>query len=218
MKKIFLEWLDVQVADALLARRFSEGPYEQALAGGKLLRCLALPPEVLREVRLALQELFAFPGSVGAAEAALESRIDELEEAWAALRRRFPGGEAEEVRVESLEEAEFPAPGGDVDTPTAIVSLLLLRDDVDALLDAVALGWLSPRAGERERLNLLRLSVSSSARAFDERIAPYLAELRGELVGVTIPQELLDRVWAFGNPWWLELVDPELAKKPSSGA
>jgi hypothetical protein len=214
------EWLDVQAANALLARRFSEGPYEQALAGGKLLRCLALPPEQLREVRLALQELFARPGTVGAVEAALESCLDELEEAWAALRRRFPDGDAEETGADSLEEAEFEAPGIEADTATFIVSLLLLRDDVEALLDAVALGWLSPRASDRERLNLLRLSVSSSARAFDERIAPYGAELRRELVGVTIPRELLDRVWALGNPWWLEMVDPELARlyRPRQGA
>jgi hypothetical protein len=176
----------------------SEDLLSSLLLGGRLLRFSGLAPSLRRGVREGVARVLRSwdPGS--------------LERLWP-LR-------AQQARDLASEADANLAQRGQVE-PALVLSLLLLRDDLESLAQALAAARFVPGVlGQdlAERCDLILCEVQSSARGVDQAAlalregleSSLWAALLEEPPAVQVPPELEDLISPRDNPWWLDLVDP----------
>lgn len=191
-------WPDPVVVSALAEGKSSGGVATLVMAG-KLLRARDTRPELRRELRAALPDVFRNTGA-----ATVQDSITRL---------------SAEL-TELLGDLESRCDHQEGVAPDCVLALALLRDDLEATRHALAGVRLLSSAAGRDLLDPL-VWMLEEARAvadrLDDAVSPMLPRLRRILreSAVAAPPELLAMVSAGSNPWWLDLVDPALATSPT---
>ncbi len=167
---------------------------------GRLLRC----PAASLELRRALRDWLA--GHLSEREVALL-------ESGLALR----GDSAAELAELLLHGPESVSAAADVDLSEEAVCLVQALDDMESL-EQIA-GFLAVRRASLngatvvdEHLHHFRAAATAWAERFETLSSELIPALEQRLAAVStddIPRALFDVLDVEGNPWWLELVDPE---------
>jgi len=181
-------WMNDSMKAALTSDRGQSVTAFVAL--GKLLRSTC-PHEVRRRARETARDVLADEATRADILVAVPQRGDEAVEAAEAI-----------VRVV---EARDPL------SPSAIASVALLRDDLQAMHVGVAVGTIDGAGNAQDDLLQLDLLLSSYGRAVDRTVSPVVGELRRAWLAQPAeiaPAELLALVSTGANPWWLDVFDP----------
>ena len=202
-------WVDRSEVEELLDGG-GEFPFDSFRLGGCLLRARQTSAALRNHVRAAL------PGLISEHLADLEDGAvvtsNDVTEQLDSLRKAWEGNE--EVEAD------------------AVLSLLLLREDLEAFDEALAAASMASvtkneideEASETwERANLLLSESMEDAHLVDEGAEPLIDRMRACLLeaatrgALETPEELLSVLSRGANPWWIELIDPVLTAAALAG-
>jgi hypothetical protein len=89
-----------------------------------------------------------------------------------------------------------------------VLSLMLLRHDMEALACALAAGAVACPDSCPDAVEDLRVEMRGTCDALDADVLPFVDRLRWSLAGTVAPPELADCIGVVPGAWWLDLADP----------